>query len=519
MRLILFLLLFLPLSSMSQNQAYWVFLSDKNGVSFDPMSYFDEHAISKRQRLGIPLDQHSDRPVRSDYLSSLAQLADSVAYASRWLNAVALQCSPEALETIKAMPYVVEVFPIASAMHLAGEYDTVVSETLRSRMRKQINAMDREAFSSRGYDGAGVRIAIFDAGFTGADSAPAFRHIYERAGVIKTWDFKKKTEDVYHGHTHGTMVWSCIAGKFGRMQSGLATGAEFLLARTEGRGEPFAEEVNWIAALEWADQNGADIINSSLGYTFNRYFPEQMDGRTAPISRAAAMAAGKGILVVNAAGNEGSGRWYGIGAPADADSIISVGGIDPSTGYHTSFSSYGPSSDGRIKPNVSAYGHVGAASKSKWTFTQGTSFSSPLVAGYAACTRQAFPDTAVMDLITLIEKSASLYPYYDYAHGYGVPQASRLFGEWEDDELQMQFKIVRKRDSTLTLSFLEEKFSPDYPGNKLMYCHIRSAQGRVTRFFVVEPSSVNEFSIDLRELKEGDLIAFYYRGVYKEFRP
>ncbi len=191
----------------------------------------------------------------------------------------------------------------------------------------------------------------------------------------------------------------------GEMKMGLATEAEFLLARTEVNTEPFSEEENWLAAAEWADKNGADIISSSLGYTLPRYFQYQMDGKSTLVARAATMAFEKGILVVNAMGNDGAGKWFVVGTPADAEEVLSVGGVDPFTNVHISFSSFGPTADGRMKPNVCAAGQALVASPKRITKAYGTSFATPLVTGFAACVLQLNPDFTVQELKTNIEQS------------------------------------------------------------------------------------------------------------------
>lgn len=159
--------------------------------------------------------------------------------------------------------------------------------------------------------------------------------------IIATWDFVKNKEFVYDYSSHGTSVLTCIAGKIDDKKFGLAPGAEFLLARTEITREVFSEEENWLAAVEWADKNGADIIQRiSCRIYLQKIFPKEMDGQTTLVTQYANLAASKGMLVINAAGNDGDKKWEVIGAPADADSVLSIGGIDPDKGYHIDFSSY-----------------------------------------------------------------------------------------------------------------------------------------------------------------------------------
>jgi hypothetical protein len=298
---------------------------------------------------------------------------------------------------------------------------------------------------------------------------------------------------------------------------GLATGAEFLLARTELSTEYFAEEENWLAALEWADKNGADIINSSLGYTNQRYFPEQMDGKTTLVSRAAAMAAKKGILVVNAAGNDGMNSWKKVGAPADADSILTVGGIAPDLDYHISFSSYGPTADRRMKPNVCAYGHVVAAGKSGLKVVDGTSFASPLVAGFAACAWQTNRNLTNMQLLTEIQKSADLYPYFDYAHGFGVPQ-SEYFTDNEKyiAELPPSFDFVTTEDS-IKVVINSNKITDFKQRNLLLYYNIQDSDGVLEKYFVIYVLKNNPLSFNKKIFRKGQKLNVNFKGYTKTF--
>jgi len=200
-----------------------------------------------------------------------------------------------------------------------------------------------------------------------------------------------------------------------------------LLARTEWTTkEDKQEEYFWLAAAEWADKNGANIISSSLGYGNDWYTVKDMDGKKSVVAFAATVAAQKGILVVNSAGNEyEDNKWRTIITPSDADSVLCVGGTDPYTDRHISFSSIGPSADYRTKPNISAPGHVVAANPNGTiSHTFGTSFSCPLVSGFAACAWQSNRSLTNMQLFAEIEKSGHLYPYFDYMHGHGIPQAS-----------------------------------------------------------------------------------------------
>ena len=420
----LFILMFFSSEVLNAQKRYWVFFSDKTGVEFDPYSYFDAAAIQKRIERKIPLNQFTDLPLSEVYLTGVSNITGNLGTVSRWFNAVAVNADKRELKRITDLPYVAGVQEIQMVSYETEKvFDSEVDYNVDQLREAQINAFGIKYFEEAGIDGAGVRIAIFDGGFPGVDTSPMFQHIRESGRIIDTWDFVKNKEFVYDYSTHGTSVFTCIAGILDNKKFGLATGAEFLLARTEITREVFSEEENWLAALEWADKNGADIISSSLGYTFKRYFPTQMDGKSTLVSRSANMAASRGILVLNAAGNDGDKKWEVINAPADADSILSIGGVSPDNGYHINFSSFGPTFDGRMKPNLVAFGKVATSNERKVKQSFGTSFSTPLVSGFAACVMQMHPEWNNMETFRELEMSGHLYPYFDYAHGYGVPQA------------------------------------------------------------------------------------------------
>ena len=427
--------------SATAQQAWWVFFTDKNGTTFDPYTYFDAKAIERYRQCGADLYDITNYPVRQTYVDGVNALATEEIGASRWMNALGVMATPEQAAAIEALPYVLRVQMIeASGMVVASDIQSadvpglLDFATVDGPLEAQLVRMGGMAFRDKGIDGRGIRIAVFDGGFPQVNTHVAFKHLRDNHQIIKTWNFPNNKENVYGWNSHGTMTLSCIAGRAGDKDLGLATGAEFLLARTEVSSEPAKEEVWWQMAVEWADRNGANIISSSLGYGKERYCTKDMDG-TAYVAKAGNLAARKGILVCNSAGNEADDKqWKTIITPADADSVLCIGGIENSlTEYnHIEFSSYGPSADGRLKPNVCAFGYARTANvgkgDDKFHYVHGTSFSCPLVAGFAACAWQASPGKTVMEMFRLIEQSADLYPYADYSFGYGVPQAAFFTG-------------------------------------------------------------------------------------------
>ncbi|WP_198074227.1 S8 family serine peptidase [Hymenobacter negativus] len=425
-------------------------LRDKSGVGFDPARYFSPAAQARRARQHLPAFDATDLPVRPDYVAAVAAQVDTVTLVSRWFNAVACRATPAQAAALRVLPGVakVEEWPLRnvaiaahqstippthqstnSTIHLPASSPKPITANDYLLARRQTGHLDGAALRAAGLAGQGMRIAVFDVGFRGLPEHPAFQELMAGKRIVATHDFLRNRDDVFIGGSHGTEVMGCLAGRLPGgsgapgVALGLAPAAEYLLARTEQlHRERYAEEEAWLAAVEWADRLGADIINSSLAYTEQRYFPEQMDGHRSLIARAANLAARKGLLVVSAAGNDGDDDWVRIGTPADADSVLAIGGLDPETGLHVDFSSYGPTADRRPKPNLAAFGIVLTTTPGGYERLEGTSFASPLVAGFAACLWQQHRELTAMQVFRGLEKSGELYPYFDYAHGLGRPR-------------------------------------------------------------------------------------------------
>ena len=280
-----------------------------------------------------------------------------------------------------------------------------------------------------GYKGKGKRIGIIDAGFYHADSMDALAHLFQNNKIIGTKNFVLN-RDVYLGATHGEMVLSSIAGILPGKLYGTAVDADFVLLESENDTSEYpVEEDAWVAAAEYADSAGVDVINSSLGYTqfddptLNHTYSD-LDGKTLRSSIAAGIASKKGIIVVNSAGNEGAQPWHYISAPADAIGILTAGAVD-SNGLIARFSSRGPSYDGRIKPDVCAQGvAVVVADPGKngsITRVSGTSLSAPILTGLTACLWEAFPDKSNTEIMDAIRMSANHVMHPDVDYGYGLP--------------------------------------------------------------------------------------------------
>lgn len=519
-RTFLFLFLLIVFYLKGHSAYYVVYLKNKHGVEFNPYTFFDQNAIVRRQKMNLSLYDSSDFPVQQSYVHELQMFCDSIYGQSRWLNAVFVSSSD--IENIKALPFVKDI--IAYEGHDLEPAAVAVNDNIDLNLiQDQTRHLQGDVFEREGIRGKGIRIAVFDAGFPMVDVHPAFKHLIQNQKIIKTYDFARNKMNVYKHDSHGTAVLSCIAGTFYGQKLGLATEAEFLLAITEfGHREPFSEEKNWLLAAEWADQNGADIINSSLGYTNERYFPHDMNGKTSLVSQAARMAIRKGILVVNSAGNEGSDySWRIIGTPADVDSVLSVGGINPYNNYRISFSSLGPTANCVLKPNVCAFGQVIAAHKKGYQETFGTSFAAPLISGFAACSWQTDTSLSNMELYQKIEESSSLYPYFDYAHGYGVPQASYFLKQDTIIKPKPTFEVKEYR-GTIHVEILDDFI--DTVGfeniseavlksiHNYLYFHIEDVQGVLREYSLIEVYSKNALEIPRYDIGPGEVLRIYYKG-------
>lgn len=490
---------------------FWVFFTDKDNCSFNPYSYFDQKAIDRRIKHGVDLYDITDFPVNENYIASIKSLVDSVNIVTRWFNGISVMASNEQISKVEKLQFVREVRPITAFSNITSKTN---NETFlvddNSLLIKEMNAFGAFHFKENNIDGSGVRIAVFDAGFPGVDTLTAFKHIRDENRIIKTYDFHKKNENVYKHDSHGTNVLSCIAGIKGEHNVGMASGAEFLLARTEIVREIFVEEEYWLAAAEWADKNGADIINSSLGYTVPRYFQKEMDGKSTLVSQAAKKASDKGILVINAMGNDGDGDWKVVGAPADVEEVLSIGGVDPFDNVWIYFSSVGPTADKRMKPNVCAAGEaLVAMPEGGYESAYGTSFATPLVTGFAACALQTDTTMTNMELKEKIEKSGHLYPYFDYAHGYGIPQASYFIEPNKKSEKNFEAKYYQ---DSIVVSFQmkEEELSKD--GHFFFY-KFKYEDNYISLYSVVEMFT-NRLVVEVKEYDEPVIFEAFFKGYF-----
>ena len=503
---------------------YWVFFTDKNNTTFDPYQYFDAKAIERYQLNNLNLYDISNYPVNQQYKDQVNTITEGYVGESRWFNALAVMATESEMEIVKALPFVAgtQLICTEAVLAQAPEQSTETALTTYDARMNQIALMQGEKFQQKNVNGKGVRIAVFDGGFPGVDTHPAFKHLRDNHQIIKTWNFANNKENVYDYNQHGRMVLSCIAGIMNdTTMLGLAPAAEFLLARTEVEAEKKKEEVWWVEALEWADQNGAHIVSSSLGYGIDLHNLKDMDGKTSIVAKGASTAASKGILVCTAMGNEGSDNdWKVLVTPADAENVLSVGAVS-SLEKLESYSYFGPTADGRRKPNVVACGHDMVADvKGNYKYYQGTSFATPLVSGFAACVKQMHPDWSVAQLIEEIEKSGNHYPYYDYAFGYGVPQAG-YFTESATKTNAHTFDLAEDASNLYVIPL-----NP-YECHNIFF-NITNGDGTIEDYdvkevFIDKDDSTQTIERDATNyirkssLKEGQIVNIWYNGQYAKY--
>jgi subtilisin family serine protease len=415
----------------------WIGFTDKTGTQYSidrPEEFLSPEALGRRQQQNLPVEE-TDLPVSPDYLDSLTAMGLKVLYTTRWFNAAVVQTSDSLIEKkLSDKDFILDtkllftnlIYPEDDAINVTERNLQVNNEN--NNYLKQISLVHGDHLHDQGYRGKGLIIAVLDAGFYHADSLHAFESLWA-GGQIAGWkDFVNPASDIFIESSHGMSVLSIMGGNIPGELTGTAPEADYWLIRSEDSyHETRLEEANWLAAAEFADSVGADIINSSLGYSrfddsLQNYTYMDMDGNTTLVTRAADMAARKGILVVSSAGNEGSTNWKYITAPADGDSVLAVGAVDTNA-LITGFSSYGPTYDLRVKPNTLAVGRQTVLYRTNDSTGTGggTSFAAPIISGLAACLWQKFPLVTSYELLKVIEQSSNRYNSPDPHYGFGLP--------------------------------------------------------------------------------------------------
>ncbi|UCB52328.1 MAG: S8 family serine peptidase, partial [Candidatus Zixiibacteriota bacterium] len=450
----------------------WVFFPDKGIFSQGRYrlakgafrSSLTSAALKRRLKNRVEVD-FLDLPVNQSYVDQVLKVGGELRHRSRWLNAISVQIRAGKIEEIAGLPFVRQIKRVASYKR-----KPLVVEPFRGELYKrsdfagygrnygsslpQLDQINVPIVHDMGFTGQNVIVGMLDTGYR--KDHQAFAAAFSEGRVLAEWDFiyddgntQNQAGDPPGQHSHGTVTWSTLGGEFDGKLYGPAFKASFVLAKTEDtRWEEPVEEDDWVAGLEWADSIGAEVMSSSLAYS-DWYVASDYDGNTCVTTVAADMAASRGILVCNAMGNEGPG-YLTLDAPADADSILACGAVNED-GVIASFSSRGPTFDGRIKPDVVARGVATYCAQSSgidhYGGANGTSLSTPLVGGCAAVLMSAHPDWTAMQVREAMMITADNASSPDSTYGWGL--------------LNLFSALNYSPSGALTISHDPPLFSPD----------------------------------------------------------
>ncbi len=422
-------------------QKYFVAFTDKSNNKYSintPQEFLSQRAINRRANQNIKITQE-DLPVAQFYLDSLTKMGVKVLWPSKWLNGAIIQSGNTALiDTITRVSFISDsklIWKSSSTIHSEKFINKeitlptkagLLSDYAQSFTQTTVNG---HFLHQNGYTGKGMFIAVFDNGFGRADYLPAFDHLWNNNQINDAIDIVNPGNDIFNSdYFHGMYVLSTLGGYIEGEFKGSAPDANFLLFRTEDDASEYPiEEYNWIIAAEYADSAGVDVINSSLGYyEFNdpsmNYSYTDLDGKTSVCVKGAETAFSKGILIVNSAGNEGESSWKYIITPSDGENVLSVAAMTADS-TKASFSSYGPTYDLRVKPDLTALGVNTTVQGINGSLVKlnGTSFSTPVISGFATCLWQAKPELSNKELLQILRKSGNQYDNPDDSFGYGIP--------------------------------------------------------------------------------------------------
>lgn len=430
-------------SAQQDTLKYRISLKDKAATGYSlerPEDFLSMKSIERRQKQGLAVDS-TDLPVCKKYVDAIHKKGVRIVMTGKWDNFVTVSCNDSTLiDKIARLPFVratekVWTAPDPELPVMATKRDSLINtplwrEEIYGPARHQIEISQGDKLHDAGYKGQGMTIGIIDAGFHNADRIAAMKNIR----VLGVKDFVNPDADIYAESDHGMCVLSCIGMNQPHVMIGTAPEALFWLLRSEDEySEHLVEQDYWAAALEFADSVGVDVVNTSLGYykfddKTKDYRYSNLDGKFALMSRQAAKAADKGMVIVCSAGNAGAGPWKKTTPPGDADHVLTVGAIDKK-GELAPFSSVGNTADGRVKPDVMAVGKGADVMGTDGILRRanGTSFSSPIMCGMVACLWQALPHLTAKEIIELVRRSGDRADTPDNIYGYGIPDVWKAY--------------------------------------------------------------------------------------------
>lgn len=522
---------------------YWVAFTDKKGTPYSidkPEAFLSPRAIELRRAHGIAIDER-DLPVNPDYVRQVLAL-DTAARCfttSKWLNGMTVYALRDDMkEAIERLPFVDSVqrtiamkepepprepayiFP-GSGGQAKHTYQTDIqshNDFDYGKAKLQVCVNNVHWLHRMGFRGEDMQLMVLDGGFQNIDSIACFETLRNDHRLLGARNFVQPGKDPMRKHTHGTMVLSCIASYLPGKLVGTAPMVQVYVAQTEdSRSENRIEEDNWVAGLEYADSLGCQVLNSSLGYTtfddtVNQRTYDDLTGEVSRASRAATIAATRGLLICNSAGNEGGKKWKYVGAPADAKDILSVGAVNIQRG-RAYFSSFGPTADGRIKPDACAVGRNTYLSTPTGAITMadGTSFSSPMLAGMVACLWQAFPEKSNYEIMEAVRQAGDHNarlngeileePDAHDGYGYGITDFLRAynilkFGNEDDVLFAVYSRKMNTKTSNRFIVLIKSTLKQDYTSLSVTATPLTYHNGNVTEGKTMK-MKVQQYNVDM----------------------
>ncbi len=440
----------------AQIEDAWIFFADKENVQQsinNPITILTQAALDRKALHNIPIDAR-DVPVNENYITQIKNQPGITVYSkSKWKNCVYVRGTVNNINTLLDLPFVTDVEFADKSMNFSGIHIPVEDKfapLTNSRTQfnygfaaNQIEMLAGDYLHQEGYTGSGMLIAVLDSGFPGVDTEAGFAYVRDDGRILGTYDFVERSEILNNNSSHGTRTFSDIGGYIENEFVGTAPDASFYLFKTEDvTSETPVEEAYWVEALERADSLGVHVVNTSLGYraydnpAYSHTY-EDLDGQTTFSARGANIAFEKGMLLVTSAGNSGSGSFPWIGTPGDSAGMLTIGAVD-ADGNYASFSSIGPTIDGRVKPDVMAQGASAYVinQNNEIVTNSGTSFSSPITAGAVACLWQARLQYTNAQIMQLVKESAHLFNNPTNLMGYGIPNFQTALDNLLDVENQ-----------------------------------------------------------------------------------
>ena len=496
----------------------WVYFSDKpNAASYlsNPLSMLTQRSLDRRIAQGIPLD-NLDVPIAQTYIDQVAAATGiTVKAKSKWLNALHIRGTQANIQALTSLPFVSAVKFANQALNSRNSNnnsENIVSKQMDVAVNfnygtsaNQIQMLNGHLLHQQNYTGAGKVIAVLDSGFQNVNTATSFQRLFTNNLILGGYNYVSQSPNVYSLDFHGTMVLSCMGGYVDGQLVGTAPDAQYYLFVTEDvSSENPVEESYWVESAEEADRLGVDVITSSLGYfgydnpNYSHTYSE-MTGNQAFASRGANIAFSKGIVVIASAGNSGASANPYVGVPAEATNVLAIGAVKPDETYAT-FSSIGPSFDGRVKPDIMAQGQAAVVSNINGAIVtaNGTSFSGPIMAGMITSFWSALPTLTATQVVQFVKQSADRYTTPTNQFGYGIPDFQLALNNALGNEIFDNENVV------LYPNPVQDSVTIHLPSNQNAELYLYNSLGQIINQFHISNS---ETSISLEKLTSG--IYFY----------